>query len=491
MAHHLLPLIRQTFVMTSAIFQTLVCGLILGFPTILFAALTQPDSDIEVDENTATTIVAIRGFGFFTFSILIFVVLQKIGRRRTQILSVLPGIAGWILCYFAHSALQLMVMHVMLGLHLGAALSVVTMVIGEYSSPRYRGVFLMVKTAFIASGVATVHILGAYFHWRIVALMALIPNVLSLAIAPFWPESPYWLASVGRFDECIAAFYWLRGKGAEDQEELDDLLNKHKERIAAEGTNQGLMRSIMRHLMYLKNRDFLKLVLLVMMMNNLVEFSGRYVLNTYSISILQTITDSQDMAYKITIFLDLLTLVLSFATAILVKVMKRRTILFSTSLMSMVCLFICSLLLYLKTHNMIPSYFKWVAIIIYSVYIAAMSIGVLPIVIGYFGEIFPVLYKPLAGMLVGAYGVALNSFMNKVTPPLMTGLGPHGTFLVFAISMFLCLCFLYPNLPETKDRTLQDIENKWEVECGKTKNTKRHSVNTEMVLLSKKNIDQP
>ena len=82
----------------------------------------------------------------------------------------------------------------------------------------------MVTTAAPALGTTTSHCFGIYLHWRIVALIAIIPAACGVIIPYFWVESPQWLASNGKFEECEEAFWKLHGKNKIAEVELRLLL---------------------------------------------------------------------------------------------------------------------------------------------------------------------------------------------------------------------------------------------------------------------------
>ncbi|XP_068633563.1 facilitated trehalose transporter Tret1-2 homolog [Battus philenor] len=48
----------------------------------------------------------------------------------------------------------------------------------------------------------------------------------------FWPESPQWLASKGRFDECKTAFRWLNGIDEDSETELKNLIDNQSKYLS-------------------------------------------------------------------------------------------------------------------------------------------------------------------------------------------------------------------------------------------------------------------
>jgi SP family facilitated glucose transporter-like MFS transporter 8 len=60
-------------------------------------------------------------------------------------------------------------------------------------------------------GILLVYALGSVLPWRTVAAMGNILPLCALLALFFLPESPHWLARVGRGHEALKALTWLRG----------------------------------------------------------------------------------------------------------------------------------------------------------------------------------------------------------------------------------------------------------------------------------------
>ena len=71
-------------------------------------------------------------------------------------------------------------------------------------------------------GFSTVYLTGTLISWRALALVGAVPCLLQVFGVFFIPESPRWLAKVGRDKELEETLKYLRGKGSDvSQEALD------------------------------------------------------------------------------------------------------------------------------------------------------------------------------------------------------------------------------------------------------------------------------
>lgn len=92
-------------------------------------------------------------------------------------------------------------------------------------------------------------------------------------------------------------------------------------------------------------------------------------------------------------------------------------------------------------------------------FIAGFSISLGPVMWAMFSEIFP---NKMRAMAIAVVGVAngLTSFaVATVFPIQLEYLGSATTYMIFGVCMILCLLFVIKYIPETKGKSLEEIEN--------------------------------
>jgi SP family sugar porter-like MFS transporter len=75
----------------------------------------------------------------------------------------------------------------------------------------------------ICLGVSVAFIIGTVLTWRVLALTGLVPCAVLLLGLFLIPESPRWLAKVGREKDFEAALQKLRGKDVDISQEKDEI----------------------------------------------------------------------------------------------------------------------------------------------------------------------------------------------------------------------------------------------------------------------------
>lgn len=329
--------------------------------------------------------------------------------------------------------------------------------IAEYSSPKHRGAFLATIAFSFATGMLIAHVLGTLMYWRPAALACGSCYILSFILITLSPETPPYLASRGLSNECRRSFRWFRGYDHNSEKELEVLLNSQKKAQVVTISTTNISR-MQRYLNTVKKPEFYKPTLIMMFMFVLFQMSGMTVVPSYTIPIMNEVTDNTIDPNISMLMVD----VVRFATAVLacivVNKLNRRTVLFLGISISVGSLLVTALLLYLRDLGYIPEEYKWTPVIPTLMYIFGKTLGILPIPWAVAGEIFPLQYRSLGSGISGMFLSIMFFVVVKTAPSSFASIGVSGTFCVYGTSILICGIFLYFLLPETKGKTLYAIE---------------------------------
>ena len=91
-------------------------------------------------------------------------------------------------------------------------------------------------------------------------------------------------------------------------------------------------------------------------------------------------------------------------------------------------------------------------------YIAAFAISLGPVMWAMFSEIFPNRLRGLAISLAGFFNSLISYAVQQIFPWELSALGPAGTFLIFGVFAALAFVFTIKFIPETKGKTLEELE---------------------------------
>ncbi|XP_028067344.1 sugar transporter ERD6-like 7 isoform X2 [Camellia sinensis] len=146
-----------------------------------------------------------------------------IGRKGAMRVSSGFCVAGWLAIYFAEGALVLDIGRLATGYAMGVFSYVVPVFIAEIAPTSLRGALTTLNQVMIVAGVSVSYIIGTVLTWRVLALIGLIPCAILLLGLFLIPESPRWLAKIGRQKDFEAALQRLRGKDADISEEAAEI----------------------------------------------------------------------------------------------------------------------------------------------------------------------------------------------------------------------------------------------------------------------------
>lgn len=326
----------------------------------------------------------------------------------------------------------------------------------EYTSPQYRGMFLTIKSASLFWGVWASNAIGTFFQWNYIGLFGLVCSSYYVTVF-FWPESPHWLATKGRFEECIKAHQWLKGTSLNAEKELEDLIKSQKEYLLT-CKEENLRERMISFYKMLVCQEFYKPILLSLLLMAHYHALGKIVCSMYSIELIRRITESESTSYIGMLILDGVSVFGMYIGCALSKIVKRRNLLFFASALGIFFLFAMSLYLWLVKLSIILEN-KTVTLGLLAAFSLAISVGPMVMSTSIYGELIPLRYKTSAVIIIVFIHFTLLGSSLKIAPLIFRTFDLYGTFFFYGLLSTILSVVLYMFLPETKDKTLLEIEN--------------------------------
>lgn len=380
--------------------------------------------------------------------------METYGRKTAHLILSIPFVIGWVMIGFAQNLILLLAGRFISGACVGLLGPVSSVMIGEISAPKYRGILLAGVSLAIALGILVAHVLGTYLHWRTTALIcSVFPMIVFLILAQV-PESPSWLMSKGRLIEAKASFEWYRGIKKTATTEFQDLMEKQSIYKANPTTSQwGNLRQ------EIQNPTFVKPLVIILIFFFITQFSGVNAVAFYSVTLMQKTLGSGGMdKYMATILIDVVRLLMSALACGLLRRVGRRQLAIFSAVCTALSLFGLTIYLNLSSKGVIPS-IPMLPLALLIVYICSISIGIVPLPWCMTGELFPLSVRGLGSGLAAAFNFLTFFIVVQTGPAFFTNIGADGAFLIYGTVAFIGAFYLYFCLPETKNRTLQQIED--------------------------------
>lgn len=385
-------------------------------------------------------------------------IMQKKGRRVASLATVIPLLFSWLIS-FDTGFTSSIIFNVLHNISLGGAVTISSVIIAEFCTPKYRGTFLMLETAMISLGVLISHVLSTFSLWSVTSTLGLVIALYSALVVYFWPESPYWLMSQGHMVKATEIFQWLRGHDEDAYKELEAMMKAQKVKLLLEALRPikkiHLKERTINYVKSLLKADFLRPLSIMILLFSFVGFGNESVSN-YSIKDIFNLTNGK---YIGTIVLDVLTLVCSLTACVLIQIVRRTTLFVITGSFSVICITLTCLLLFLRSLELFSTEFLWVFLSLVTGFVMFMSLGTSALPFTLLGEIFPMSYKGIGSSLTCAYLWAFGNTIIMLVPSLTERVGVHGTTFLFLILMIVILVILNKIMPETNTKTLLEIED--------------------------------
>lgn len=251
------PSMLSYFVVGICMLGALSDGFVVGYSSPAAGALLKATSASGLLTHTQLFVFeALEPLGCIMGSFAAGIYADRFGRLRSLTITCAAFAIGWVLIATATRAGELFAGRIFTGIGVGMCVNLVPVYIAEVSPAGQRGAFASVVESGFLVGIAIMFALGLpalHLNWRDLALAALLPlALLAFAAETVLPESPRWLAMVGRPEEAVEALRRLRPRGYDVSKEVRrlhlpgslGLIPWHARSIYADAVDQALASGV-------------------------------------------------------------------------------------------------------------------------------------------------------------------------------------------------------------------------------------------------------
>ncbi|TXG65665.1 hypothetical protein EZV62_006940 [Acer yangbiense] len=367
-----------------------------------------------------------------------------VGRRAAMGISQFFCIFGWLSIMLAESSLWLDIGRFVLGCGIGLVSYAVPIYVAEITPRNVRGTFTALNPLLMGFGQSFAFLFGPLINWRILALIGIIPGVIQLPCLFFIPESPRWLAKVGKMEEFETSLQSIRGEDfdiSQEAAEIEDYTNYLKE-ISGDGILSLFQRKYARSLI-------VGVGLIVFQ-----RFGGVYGFLFYASTIFESAGFSSSIGTIIAGVVQIITTTLGL---ILIDRSGRRPMLLVSTVGACVGCVITAMAFIFKDLNFGTEVTGILVLIGVVGYLGFLQLGLggIPWII--MSEIFPINIKGPAGSLVILVSWT-GSWIVSYTFDYLFEWSSAGTFFLYGVVCGLGVLFIAKLVPETKGRALEEIQ---------------------------------
>jgi len=452
---------------TGTILIIALSGLLLGFDGSLFNgavvfvkqqfALTDLELGWTVSSHTLSATLSIFLAG---------PVADRIGRRTVLRIATVMFFAAALVAAAAHGYATLIVARLLSGLGVGAVFVAAPMYIAEISPPALRGRMVTVSQLFLVFGIflasannllivqletlqldwlPNLHLGEA--NWRWMLGIGALPAAAYLIALLFVPESPRWHAMHGRLDAARRILARAHGPALAERELGEVVASLAHETDKSDARLRDLWAPELRTVL------FIGLVVGV-----LQQITGINSVLAYATLIFQQVSGTDTGirgSFAQATMMTLVNVVFTVVALLLIDRVGRRPLMIFGTAGIAASLFVTAWGFQAVAEGPDP---VWVLVGLLG-FVACFALSLGPVMWVLLSEIFPNRVRALAISSVGLVNSTVCFLAQQVFPWQMEHLGGARTFLIYAIFAVLGVALLARILPETRGRSLEELED--------------------------------
>lgn len=423
-------------------------GMLAGFDTgVISGAILFIDKSFEINDYLLGLIVSSVSLGAIVGAFVNGFLVNKIGRKPVLVLTSIVFILASILSAVSKNAQTLIFSRFLIGSAVGAVSICAPMYLSEISTKEKRGQIVSFYQLFITFGILFSYLINYYFanfkyNWRLMLACGAVLGIALFLGLIFQKDTPRYYVLKEKFDEAKNIIKKLNPSA-----DTDLTINEIKNTIKNDIADKKL--KFEKYLIY-------PFIIGIGLMAIQVA-TGINAIIYYAPLVFQSVgfkTESQ--ALFVTIFIGLINFFMTFVAIKYSDKIGRKPLLF-IGLSGMTISLIILAMAY-----QLPS-LKVGAVIACGLYIVSFSMSLGPMAFLIISEVFPLVYRGL-GM---ASAILTNFFINFLVtglfPVSLSKLGGTITFSIFILFCIAAFFFIYFIVPETKNKSLEEIEQSFKL----------------------------
>jgi len=435
-------------------------GLLFGYDTgVISGALLFVRQVMHLSPTLQGIVVAIALAGAAIGAAASGYISDRVGRRPVILSAGLLFIAGAIISAVASDVSILLVGRFLVGVGIGVASMLTPLYLAEISPANDRGAIVSLNQLCITGGILVSYLVGFALAavgdgWRWMLALGALPGVILSAGMLVLPESPRWLAGHGRVGHAEEVLRQLRGV-ADVSDEFNSL---RTDVLRADRRPSGVSQLLAPRL----RRPLVIGIGLAMFQ----QITG---INTV-IYFAPTIFQSAGMSSAATSILatagvGAVNVIMTIISIRLIDSLGRRQLLFWSLGGMAVTLFVLAGAFFVGTSGQLA----WIAVVSVATFVGFFAIGLGPVFWLLIAEIFPLDMRGRAMSLATVANWVFNLAVSVTFLNLVGAVGSSGAFLVYGVLSVAALVFIAMMVPETKGRSLEQIEASLEIGAAAAK----------------------
>uniref|UniRef100_UPI00398EEB83 solute carrier family 2, facilitated glucose transporter member 6 n=1 Tax=Pristiophorus japonicus TaxID=55135 RepID=UPI00398EEB83 len=461
-----------------AVFTPLLGSLSSGYAMVYSSPVVpelQQSSNpkLRLNDKSASWFVSVFSLGMVFGGTSTMLLNDLLGRKLTIMISCLPSAFGFALMGGAQALWMLDMGRALTGIAGGMSAASIPVYISEISVAKRRGRLGAGPQFMLVCGSLLLYALALILSWRWLAVVGAIIPTIMIIILCFMPKSPRYLISKHHKDEAMESLAWLRGAGAEYQleyQKIEDSLNRNDTRMSCSDLRlpfiykPALIAIFMRVFQQLSGITVILVNMQLIFNSAHVILPGKYdaalvgMVRLVSVSVAAWLMDKAGRR-KLLFVSGAIMFISTLALGVYIKEDELKRNLTATANASIVGADHPTAE-HLLQHNM-AHWLTFIPLIGIMVYIFGYALGWGPVTWLLMSEILPIKVRGTVSGACVAVSWITAFILTQWFLPVKDSFGLAVPFLFFMVISALCIIFTAICIPETKGKTLEQIEEEF------------------------------
>ncbi|XP_043477823.1 facilitated trehalose transporter Tret1-2 homolog [Leptopilina heterotoma] len=414
--------------------------------------LDKNNSKFSITSDQGAWVASIVSLAGIAGYVAIPLLMDRIGRKLTLFIFAIAHLISWILIYLASNYNFLLAARFFAGFSLGGSYSFLPPYIGEISGKNSRGLFIVFSGVCMNLGNFLINALGAFLNYETMNIVMISLPLIAICFFPLMLETPYFYLMRNEETKAIEILMKLN-ETSERKNIMIDIERMRSAMILNENSGKNGF-----YLLF-SDRGSRKALIIIILSNVTLAFSGLVAIQTYSQSIFKLSAASTTLDAKYAAMIIAGVQIFSrLPSTQLIDIWGRRPIYLFSGIMSAIFLTVVGFYFFLEKYPVIDvtsiSWLPLVGLILYQ-FMCNAGIYTLPNV--FIGELLSVKVKG-AAIMIASIVMAISFFITKMMIPLLNNsLGIYTTFWIFSFVCLIGPIIIVLITPETKGKNLEEV----------------------------------
>lgn len=392
-----------------------------------------------------------------------------IGRRYTIVLAATTFLMGALLMGLAPSFPFLLAGRIVAGIGVGYALNIAPVYTTELSPAMSRGLLTTLPEVFITFGILLGYILNyglsslpIHINWRLMLGLAAVPAIGIGFSIMVMPESPRWLAMKGKLSEAKEVLSKISSTEDEAEMRYQEIAKAALGSVSAhdDDPNAWSGQGVWKELLVSPTRPNRRMLVAALGINFFMQASGNDAVIYYCPEVFRAAgIQRKKHLFGVNVIMGLAKMSFVLFSALYLDKFGRRPLLLLGSAGMAVSLAVLGLgSKFLEGSDSRPIWAIVLCILAVCADVSFFSIGLGPITWVYSSEIFPMRLRAQGSSLAISVNRLVSGVVSMTFLTICKEITFGGMFFVLGGVMVVATIFFYLFLPETKGKTLEEME---------------------------------